>query len=235
MGGGYYEQRLSAERLRRCYAVAPPPARAYLKAEIEHILSRLGAADAVLELGCGYGRILAFLAPRVRVLWGIDRSVASLALAREAAAPFVNIRLAAMDAARLAFRYRSFDAVICAQNGISAFGVDPVRLIGEALQAARPGGKILVSSYADRFWEDRLDWFEAQAREGLLGPIDRRRTGDGVIVCEDGFRAGIARPADFERWTAELGVTGRITEVAGSSLFCEIVAPDEGRGGEANG
>jgi len=59
---GYYSEKLSAERLRRVYEIAPPRVRRYLEAETEHILSRIRRSDTVVELGCGYGRVLARIA-----------------------------------------------------------------------------------------------------------------------------------------------------------------------------
>ena len=65
-----------------------------------------------------------------------------------------------------------FDAVVCLQNGISAFHVDPERLIGESLRVTKPGGTVFLSSYSDRFWAYRLAWFKLQEAEGLVGEID---------------------------------------------------------------
>jgi 2-polyprenyl-6-hydroxyphenyl methylase/3-demethylubiquinone-9 3-methyltransferase len=218
----YYTEKLSAERLRMCYEVAPPAVRVYLEAEIEHVRSRTSPEDRLLELGCGYGRVLAALARDVRSPWGIDTSESSLRMARR----FVEdprCRLVCMDATRLALRDRSFDVVICIQNGVSAFAVDQDTLFREAVRVTRPGGVVMFSSYAARFWPDRLAWFEAQARLGLLGEIDHDATRDGVIVCKDGFRATTVSVEDFGRLAASVGITPKIEEVAGSSLFCEMV------------
>jgi hypothetical protein len=80
-------------------------------------------------------------------------------------------------------------------------------------------------SYAARFWEHRLQWFEIQSAHHLIGEIDHQATGNGVIVCKDGFRATTADRTTFEKLAAGLGVTPRITEVDGSTLFYEIVLP----------
>ncbi len=53
----YYAQKLSAERLRSCYEVAPPDAQRYLKAELDFVRERTTSDSLVLELGCGYGRV----------------------------------------------------------------------------------------------------------------------------------------------------------------------------------
>jgi SAM-dependent methyltransferase len=180
---------------------------------------------AVLELGCGYGRVLRRLAPRVRTVAGIDTSILSLRLAVDFVGHEKPLWLAAMDATRMAFRNHTFDLTICVQNGISAFGVDRQQLIGEAVRVTRPGGGVLLSSYSERFWEERLKWFKIQAEHGLIGEIDYRATGNGIIVCHDGFRATTVNAGGFRSLTAALGLAANIVEVDGSSLFCEIALP----------
>jgi len=194
----------------------------YLKAEIDHVLSRLNPGDMVLELGCGYGRALEFIAPAVNSVVGIDSSESSLFLAQTVVDRLKNCYVLCMDAVHLAFGPREFDSVVCIQNGISAFQVDQRALIREALRVTRPGGKVLFSTYSDKFWEDRLAWFRLQAEEGLIGPIDEERTGNGTIVCTDGFVSATVDEAAFRRFAEVLEVEAQITEVDESSLFCEL-------------
>lgn len=219
---GYYAEKLAAERLRACYELAPPRVRRYLEAEIEFVVARTPAAGRVLELGCGYGRVLERLAAAARQAVGIDTALASLRLARAPGSGAGAAPVAAMDAAALGFRDGSFDLTVCIQNGVSAFAVSRERLFAEAVRVTRRGGAVLFSSYAAAFWPHRLEWFERQAAAGLVGAIDRAATGDGVIVCEDGFRATTVGAEEFERLAAGLGLGASLTEVDGSSLFCEL-------------
>ncbi len=189
---------------------------------MEHLLSRVGEGDLVLDLGCGYGRTLPALGRRAGRVVGIDNSIRSLRLARESLAPGAGCSLVAMDAASLGFLPGVFDIVSCIQNGISAFHVDRHTLVRECVGAVRPDGLVLLSSYAEAFWPDRLEWFERQADEGLLGEIDRERTGDGTIVCRDGFTATTVGEGEFLSLCEGLPVRAEIVEVDGSSLFCEI-------------
>ncbi|HXY02273.1 MAG TPA: class I SAM-dependent methyltransferase, partial [Terriglobales bacterium] len=198
---------------------------AYLSAELEFVFTKTAPSMAVLELGCGFGRVLRPLLPRVRAAFGIDTSFSSLRMALDFVGRRPSLHLACMDAVRLGFRDRSFDLTICIQNGICAFAVDQQQLFREALRVTRSGGLVLFSSYSARFWEHRLEWFKVQSAHHLIGDIDYQATGNGVIVCEDGFRATTADAATFERLAAGVGVAPRITEVDNSSLFCEIVAP----------
>ena len=127
-----------------------------------------------------------------------------------------------MDAVELGFRHRLFDLVVCIQNGISAFKVDQRRLIEEAMRVTHSGGTVLFSSYSERFWGDRLEWFRLQSKNALIGEIDEDATRDGVIVCKDGFRASTVNPDDFVSLISGFDIDPIISEVDGSSIFYEI-------------
>ena len=219
---GYYDETLSAHRLRRCYEIAPPRVRQYLEAEIQHVLGKIRPSDTVLELGCGYGRVLEPLAEHAATVVGVDTSRASLQLAKKLLGESGRCHLLAMNAVSLGFRPGVFDVVIGIQNSISAFKVNERDLIREALRVTRPGGWVLLSSYSENFWDARLEWFELQAKHGLIGEIDPDQTGNGVIVCKDGFRAVTLGPGDFTVLVTSLGYDPIIEEVDGSSIFCEI-------------
>jgi 2-polyprenyl-6-hydroxyphenyl methylase/3-demethylubiquinone-9 3-methyltransferase len=219
---GYYEEGLSGERLRRCYELAPPRVRRYLDAEVAFTLERVAGATRILELGCGYGRVLGRIAGVAAVVVGVDTSIASLTLARAELGS--RTELALMDAADLGFADGAFDAVVCVQNGLSAFHADQRRVIAEALRVLSTGGVALFSSYTDAFWEHRLEWFRIQARNGLVGEIDESATGDGRIVCRDGFTATTIRPDDFRVLLADRNVEPEIVTVDDSSLLCVATA-----------
>jgi len=127
-----------------------------------------------------------------------------------------------MNGVSLGFNDNTFDVVVCIQNGISAFHVDQGELIHEAVRVTSRGGFCFFSSYSNKFWNDRLHWFELQASEGLLGEIDYEKTGDGIIVCKDGFKATTVSTQRFKELTT--GINGIITigEIDDSSVFCEI-------------
>lgn len=227
---GYYSEKLAGERLLRCYEIAPPRVQQYLYKELDFAAQKISSGDLVLELGCGYGRAVPDLARRAGFVVGIDISQSSLSLAKERLRGLANCYLLHMDAAAIRFLDGFFDLVVCLQNGISAFQIDRKLLLAETLRVTRPGGTILFSTYSEKFWKHRLDWFERQAEEGLIGEIDRALTGDGRIFCKDGFVASTVGAEEFLELAASLGVEARIAEVDESSLFCEIRKPEAATG-----
>lgn len=220
---GYYSEKLSAERLKICYEIAPPRVKQYLEAEIEFVLEKIGQADLVLELGCGYGRVLQKLVEKAKTTFGIDTSQASLSLAQKTIGKIPALHLSVMNAVEMGFSDRKFDTVICVQNGISAFKVNKRKLIEESIRVTRSLGTVLFSSYSEPFWKDRLEWFRLQYEYGLIGEIDENASKDGIIVCKDGFRSDTIVPDEFISLTSGYGLEPIITEVDGSSIFCEIL------------
>lgn len=223
----YYSEKLSALRLKSVYDIAPPRVRKYLDAEVEFVVERVEGSDLVLELGCGYGRAIPRLCSVAGFVVGMDSARESLLLGLDLYRDLKNFSFVCMDAVDQGFGPGTFDAVVCIQNGISAFHVDHRRLIEESLRIARNGGLLLFSSYSEKFWDARLDWFERQSEAGLLGEIDRKKTGDGNIVCTDGFTATTFDADRFTNLTDSLGLHAKIVEVDASSVFCEISVPAE--------
>lgn len=220
----YYSKKLSAERLRQAYDLAPDRVKQYLESEIKFVMEKIKPDDLVLELGCGYGRVLDKLVEKTQKVIGIDTSLDNLYKAKKSDR-YSSLWLLAMNAVKLGFGDQCFDLVLCIQNGISAFNVNQEDLIREALRVTRSGGTVLFSSYSERFWPERLNWFHIQAKHGLLGEIDEKATGNGVIVCKDGFRATTLGPEDFRVLVSKIGVATEITEVDASSIFCKIEVP----------
>jgi 2-polyprenyl-6-hydroxyphenyl methylase/3-demethylubiquinone-9 3-methyltransferase len=214
--GLYYSDSLSARNLERCYQIAPPRIQQYLDAEIDYVVTSLKSSDILVELGCGYGRVLSNLGSIANTVVGLDLAVESLRYGRSRT---ISNELAQMTAGQTAFRDDTFDVVVCIQNGISAFKVDPRDLVRESLRIIRPTGRCFFSTYSDRIWEDRLDWFRLQAEENLLGKIDWDRTERGTIVCKDGFTATTFTEAEFLEIASDIGAECKTIEVDSSSLF----------------
>lgn len=220
---GYYSKHLSGPRLQEVYALASPRIRQYLQAEIDHVVDRVTGMGRLLELGCGYGRALKEFAPHVGWAVGADAAGSTLAHGTRFLREVANCELVRMNASRTGFRDGAFDAVVCIQNGISAFGVAGPVLVGEAVRLARHGGLVLFSSYSPDIWKERLDWFRAQSTAGLVGELDESRSREGTIVCKDGFRSRTVTGEEFSSLFEAIGQTPQVDEIDHSSIFAGVV------------
>jgi SAM-dependent methyltransferase len=107
--GTYYKEKLSANELLRCYEVASPRIKQYLDAEIQFVISNLHSSDLVLELGCGYGRVMKAVSLFVSLVVGNDVSRESLEFARSHMESCRNYDVFLVDASRMWFRSCVFD------------------------------------------------------------------------------------------------------------------------------
>ena len=133
-----------------------------------------------------------------------------------------NCEFYTMDAIDLKFPNNYFDKVLCLQNGISAFKVNPIELIEESIRVTKKGGTILFSTYSEKFWKDRLEWFQIQSDQNLIGEIDYELTKNGIIICKDGFKAITYSEKELLELASNFNVQISIIEIDNSSLFCKM-------------
>lgn len=221
--GAYYKWKLSANRLLTCYKIAPPRIKQYLNAEIKFVISNIHHKNLILELGCGYGRVMREVSQFASWVVGNDISKESLEFTKSYLKGSQNHTVFLMDASWMAFHSGVFDVVFCIQNGVSAFGVNTKRLIAESVRVTKDQGVILFSSYSPKIWQDRLAWFRKQAELGLIGEIDEEKTCNGTIACKDGFKATTISRTRFIELFNGLGLETSIIEVDESSIFCKAI------------
>jgi len=147
--------------------------------EVSLYLARAGivAPDrSVLEIGCGIGRFLVSLAPRVREMVGIDISPVMIAEARHRIAGLRNARATLTTGLDLAeFVDNSFDAVLAIDSFpyvVDAGGALPERMFAEASRVLRPGGDFVVCNFSYRGDPDR-DRRDAEAFGDAAGLVLR--------------------------------------------------------------
>lgn len=118
------------------------------------------AASDVLELGCGYGRVLEALAPLPCRLVGVDADADLLAHARRCLASRENVTLVEADMRQVSLEQR-FDRVLVPHSGIYCLPreEDVLTVFRRAHALLRPGGILALDAYtADGFHDDaRID------------------------------------------------------------------------------
>lgn len=101
--------------------------------------------DAVLDVGCGTGAVLALLHekyPDGRYV-GLDLTPEMIEMARTKVAP--GMEFVVGDAENLPFDEASFDAVLCS-NSFHHYP-NPAAFLAGALRVLRPGGRLILRDY----------------------------------------------------------------------------------------
>jgi SAM-dependent methyltransferase len=101
------------------------------------------ARGRVLELGCGFGRLLDKLRPTATLLVGVDVSQANLAVAREKGHGVVRA-----SALSLPFADEAFDAVVAGFGTLAHLPLGPA--LHEAARVVAPGGWVGFHTFGRR-------------------------------------------------------------------------------------
>jgi SAM-dependent methyltransferase len=104
-----------------------------------HMAAEIGQGGAVLEIGCGSGMGLPYLAAHARMVVGGDYT---MALLQEARQHLPDANLVRLDAQHLPFRDRSFDAVLMLE--MIYYVADQAAAFAECRRVLKPGGKLMV-------------------------------------------------------------------------------------------
>jgi ubiquinone/menaquinone biosynthesis C-methylase UbiE len=151
---------------------------------------RLGdlRAKRILDVGCGTGALAAALADRAGAkVWGVEPSAEMRAVARSRLPRSVGVREGAAEA--LPFREGWFDAVVFS---LVVHLVDRERAFAEASRVLRPGGSVVVATFA----HEHFDTYWASRFFPSIGEIDRRRFPSEQRLAEElaaaGFRNAVA-------------------------------------------
>ena len=147
---------------------------------VERLLTTLDPPGrAVLDAGCGTGRVARELARRGTSVVGVDSDASMLDVAREQAPDltWVQADLATVDLAE------RFDVVVAADNVVVflAPGTE-AQVVGRMVAHVRPGGVLVSGWRTDRL--SRVDYDALAAGAGLT-PVARYATWDAQPWRED--------------------------------------------------
>jgi len=166
-------------------------------------------SDAVLEIGCGVGRVGKLLSPRCRKWIGADISGRMLEIAAGRLQGLPNVELIELAGVGLAeIPDAALDAVYCTVVFMHLFEWDRYRYVAEAFRVLKPGGRCFFDNLditSGHGWQVFLD--------GLAYEVERRPAHLSMVSSGDelrtyAVRAGF-REVAIHRWDdAWVGVTG---------------------------
>lgn len=121
------------------------------KRERELLRPFLHTKHVVLDLACGTGRLLPFIAKSCSEVVGLDISGGMLAVSKRKSRGFQNIHLVLGDVENLPFREGVFDVITCSRA--FKFFPSPLKALTEGRRSLKTGGKYVLSlETSDPFW-----------------------------------------------------------------------------------
>lgn len=181
MSQDFHRDSSHADFIIRCQQLATPRIQALMRAEEDFLRALPEAADSLLDVGCGSGRILEALAGRTRRLAGIDLVPANLLYCRRRGAGSLLVQ---GDALAMPFRDGAFAAAAAMINTLGNFGAGQ-RLLLEEMR--RVGGTVVAGCYSREAAPAQREWYAVLEAQGLLGCIDESRSNDFRCVTRDGY------------------------------------------------
>lgn len=132
--------------------------------ESELLRKSIPEAGRILEVGCGFGRVLEWV-PEGAGYFGID---ISRHYVEEARARNPRKNWICGDATALPFLNESFDAVFCIQNTLGNMEGIEERVTAEMRRVCRKGGTQILSVYSEDSFETRRIWYDRLVDIGIF-------------------------------------------------------------------
>lgn len=136
----------------------------------------------VLEVGCGFGRLIPAIARNAKSVTGIDFSDLQLLHAGEEINGLPNARVLKMHAEALTFPDASFDTALCMNSTLGNMPGIEQAVLNEMTRVVRRGGDVVARVFADTE-EVRQAQYENYARLGLTNVRDI----GSAVVSDEGF------------------------------------------------
>lgn len=197
------------------YSLGNPALLARATAELVTILDEWGLLRpefAILDFGCGTGRVSGAIAPRVARVVAVDVSPRMVDLACDRLKLQGNAWVLRCDGAGLSlFRDRSFDVALAidsfpylVRSGVAA------QHVADAARLLKPEGRLLIMNYSYR-GDLRLDQAELRGLADAYGfTIERNGTSDLSLWDGRAFLLRQTRPVTKHRGFAERNPVRRI-------------------------
>lgn len=141
----------------------------FLDTEMAFINNHIKQSKDILEVGCGYGRLLKILTSKASNVVGVDFSAPLLEKGKKNIAEYANVQTFLMDAQDLRFNDASFDYVLCLDASFGNMPGIEERVVCEMARVMRDHGELIVSVFSEAAKDVQLENYR---RVGLTNLSD---------------------------------------------------------------
>lgn len=187
----------------------------WTKKEIIEFTKFLKNDSVVLEVGCGWGRILKSLAPHCKKIIGIDNSDVEIKEAKFFLADVSNSEMFYEDGEKTHFPDDYFDVIILAGNTFGNLGDKKEKVINEITRILKESGKILLSVYANGAKDLRI---KAYRDIGLKADLKE----DGTVIFEGGLLSEEFSKQQLEIIFKKFGLKVQFVDINSIAMLCIV-------------
>ena len=139
---------------------APKLIQEFLDGEIKFISEYIKPDSSILEIGCGYGRLLKILSKKSKQLVGIDFSKRMVELSKQNLKEEQNVSIQLMEADKLTFKNDFFDYVVCLDNSFGNMPKIELDVLKEMKRVCKKGGEIILSVFSENAKDVQIENYE---------------------------------------------------------------------------
>lgn len=211
----FFARKEQAEFISRVYAETPLVIQKYFRQESELLQKSLAGAHRVLEVGCGFGRVLESV-PGDVTYSGVDISRHNLAEAKSR-----NPRgdWICGDATSLPFKPGSFDVVFCVQNTLGNMEGLEEKVMSEMRRVCRSRGRVILSVYSEDSFETRRLWYDRLVDIGIFRRVWLDPARPRVARSDTGWSSRCFDRAEVRSYF-ENAASVEITKLGSFLYFC---------------
>ena len=127
--------------------------------EKEYLIKNIKKNSKVLEVGSGNGRSIVDILEITKDITGIDNDETAIMHSRENLKDYPNVKLILAEGKELPFIEETFDYITCIGT-FANFGEDKYKILAEMKRVLKEKGKIIISVYSDKAFEERLKLYK---------------------------------------------------------------------------
>jgi len=174
----------------------------FLDGEIDFIKKHING-KSILEIGCGYGRLLKIMKMKNKRIVGIDFSQRMVDLAKK---NVENVEIYQMNANKLNFESGEFDEVVCLDNSFGNMPGIELDALQEMTRVCKKGGEIIISVFSENARDVQIENYKR------IGLKEVRDDGD-AIKTKEGFYSRRFKKEELEELFRKCGLKCNINKI----------------------
>lgn len=187
--------------------------REYLEKENNFLVKKIKDDISLLDVGCGFGRHLKLLAPKINSAIGIDIDKKRIRESKTYLKKYKKIGTFAVSIENFQTLGLKFDYIICMNNTFGNLYYKKLMALKKMRRLIKDDGKIIISVHSCGAIYTKMRWYKN------TGLTNVKRRGN-YIYTEEKFRSEFFAKQSLERLFKKAGLKYKILDLTQISYVC---------------